>query len=97
MKITGIIWLKDIVDKLLWKHKVTIDEAEEVFSNFPHYRFIEIGDVEGENLYAAKGQTDAGRYLIVYFIHKTTGEALVISARNMSNKEKRAYAKQKKA
>jgi uncharacterized protein len=93
MKLKGIIWFRSIVDKLLWKHNVTTDEAEEVFSNSPQYRFIERGDIEGENLYTAMGQTDAGRYLIIYFVYKPTAEALVISAREMTKKEKRLYAK----
>ena len=93
MKITGIIWLRDVVDKLLAKHNVTTDEVGEVFSHGPRYRFIETGDVEGEDLYAALGQTASGRYLIVYFVHKTTGDALVISARDMTRNERRSYAK----
>lgn len=97
MKITGIIWLRDVVDKLLRKHNVTVDEAEEILDHAPSYRFIETGDVAGEDLYAALGQTRAGRYLIVYFLYKTTGEALVISARDMTKKERRAYAKARKA
>ena len=47
MKVTGIIWLRDVVDKLSWKHNVTTDEAEEIFDGSPRYRFIESGDVEG--------------------------------------------------
>ena len=93
MKLTGIIWLRDVVDKLLGKHNVTTDEVEDVFSHAPRYRFIETGDVEGEDLYTALGQTAAGRYLIVYFVHKTTGEALVISARDMTKNERKSYAK----
>ncbi|MGH8009250.1 MAG: BrnT family toxin [Candidatus Binatia bacterium] len=57
------------------------------------FRFLETGDVEGEDLYAALGRTAAGRYLIVYFIYKATKEALIISAREMTRKEKQAYAK----
>lgn len=93
MKVTGIIWLREVVDKLLWKHNVTTDEAETVLNRASYYRLIETGDVEGEDLYAAMGQTEGGRYLIVYFVHKTTGEALVISARDMTRKERRSYAK----
>lgn len=33
MKITGVIWLRNIVDKLAWKHNVSTDEVEEVFSH----------------------------------------------------------------
>lgn len=93
MKVTGIIWLRDVVDKLVWKHNVTTDEAEEIFDSTPRYRFIESGDVEGEDIYAALGQTEAGRYLTVYFVHKKTGEALIISARDMTRKERKTYGK----
>jgi len=93
MKVIGIIWLRNVVDKLAWKHRVTIDEVEEVFRRLPRYRFLEKGDVAGEDLYAALGQTEAGRYLVVYFIYKVTAEALVLSARDMTRKEKKSYAK----
>ena len=93
MKLTGIIWLREVVDKLAWKHNVTTDEVEEALAAARRFRFIEIGDVEGEDLYAAMGRTAAGRYLIIYFVYKTTREALIISAREMTKREKRAYAK----
>lgn len=93
MKISGIIWLRDVVEKLLAKHSVTTDEVEEVFRHAPRFRSIERGDVQGENLYAAMGQTDTGRYLIIYFIYKPTGDALVISAREMTKGERKSYGK----
>ncbi|MEW6210197.1 MAG: BrnT family toxin [Acidobacteriota bacterium] len=93
MKISGIIWLRSVIDKLLWKHNVTTDEVEEVFNRSPRYRFIEKGKVEGEDLYIAMGRTEAGRYLIIYFIHKAANEALVVSARDMTKKERRLYGK----
>jgi hypothetical protein len=93
MKISGIIWLRDVVDKLLWKHNVTTDEVEDVFRHPPRYKFLETGDIENENLYTALGQSNSGRYLIIFFILKTTGEALIISARDMTKKEKKSYGK----
>ena len=93
MKINGIIWLRNVIDKLLWKHQVTTDEVEEVFNRSARYRFLEKGDVEGEDIYSAMGRTEAGRYLTVYFLHKVRGEALVISARDMTKKERRLYGK----
>jgi len=93
MEVAGIIWLRNVVDKLAWKHATTTDEVEEVFNHAPRYRFIERGDVESEDLYAALGQTEAGRYLIVYFVYKTSGEALIVSAREMTPREKKAYGK----
>jgi len=44
----------------------------------------------------ALGQTDSGRYLTIFFIYKETHEALVISARDMTDKERKNYAKRKR-
>ncbi len=44
-------------------------------------------------MYRALGQTDAGRYLVVFFIHKLTREALILSARDMDHKERRSYGR----
>jgi uncharacterized protein len=66
MIVDDFIWLPSIIDKLAVKHQVTQDEVEEVFFNRPKYRFVESGQRFGEDVYAATGQTDAGRYLIVF-------------------------------
>ena len=55
--------------------------------------FVEKGDIPGEDVYSALGQTEAGRFLIVFFVYKKTKEALVISARDMDSKERRLYEK----
>jgi hypothetical protein len=41
MKIDGIIWLRDIADKLEFKHNVTMEEVEETLNNRPKFRFFE--------------------------------------------------------
>jgi uncharacterized DUF497 family protein len=93
MRINDILWLPDIVDKLDWKHDVHPEEVEQVFDSDPQYRRIERGKVRREDLYTAQGQTDTGRYLIVFFIHKKGGAALVISARDMTAKERKRYGR----
>lgn len=93
LKITGIIWLREVVHKLAWKHNITTNEVEEVFSNKPRYKFQERGDVKGENLYTAYGYTNAGRYLTVFFIYKKNREALIVTSRDMDRKERRRYVK----
>jgi hypothetical protein len=70
---------------------VGAEEVEEVFVNRPRIRYMERGDVRGEDMYRALGQTDAGRYLAVFFIHKSAGSAIILSARDMSSKERRIY------
>lgn len=64
-----------------------------MFDSNPSITFVERGRYRGEEVYAAWGQSKAGRYLIVSFIHKLTGEALVLSAREMDAKGGRRYAK----
>jgi uncharacterized protein len=96
MRIEGVIWLNAIVDKLAVRHHVAMHEVEEVLSNNPKFRFIERGDRQDEDVYMALGQTDAGRYLTVLFIYKTTkttAEALILSARDMADKERRQYGR----
>ena len=93
MKISGLIWLAEIVDKLNWKHQVQQEEVREVFRRQPKYRFIEKGHRRGENVYVAQGRTEAGRYLNVFFVYKADHRALILSARNMTSAEKRTYGK----
>jgi uncharacterized DUF497 family protein len=91
MNVKGIIWFPEIIDKLIWKHQVFQEEVEDVLFGRSVYRKVKKGNVPGEDLYAALGRTDAGRYLIVFFIYKLTHEALVISARDMDDKERKQY------
>ena len=91
MKIINIIWHKYVVEKLDWKHSLVPEEVEELFANRPRYRLQERGKVQGEDVYAAYGQTNAGRYLTVIFIRKLGGKALIISARDMDKRERKRY------
>lgn len=91
MKITGLIWLYQIVEKLSRKHSVSQDEVIEVFANSRRFRFIESGHRLGENVYSLGGQTDGGRFLLIYFVYKTGREALILSARDMTRSEKKRY------
>ena len=91
MKITGLIWLEDIVQKLIWKHSVEAEEVREIFLDSPRFRFVEKGHRKDENVYAAFGRTEAGRYLICFFIHKNDNRALILSARDMTGAERKSY------
>lgn len=91
MYIDDFVWLTEITNKVATKHRVTPDEAEEVFFNRPKYRFVESGHRIGEDVYSAGGQTDAGRYLIVFFIYKGDNTALILSARDMNDGERRRH------
>lgn len=50
-KIEGIIWLRSVVDKLIFKHNVRTYEVEEILSNKPLFKFIQKGKRKDENIY----------------------------------------------
>lgn len=93
MKITELIWLEEIIEKLGRKHGVEPQEVREVLAHPTEYRFIEKGHRRGENVYAAFGQTDAGRYLVVFFVYKKDKRALILSAREMTHTERKRHGK----
>lgn len=91
MYIADIIWLPQVIDKLAWKHSVSPEEVDEVLFGDVQFQKVQRGHIPGEDVYAGLGQTDAGRYLIVFFVYKPTREALILSARDMERKERRRY------
>lgn len=93
VKIKGFIWLEAIVEKLATKHQVEPHEVEEMFAGKPHFRFMDKGSRPNEDVYAALGRTDAGRYLITFFILKLDGSALILSSRDMVTNEKKRYGR----
>ena len=95
MVITQIIWKDQFVEKLAEKHGVSVTEAEEALRSKPHIRKVGKGRVRGENVYAAYGQSAAGRYLVIFYIRKAKDMILPISARDMDDAERRYYGKQK--
>ena len=95
MQIDEILWLSQFAEKLESRHNVTTMEVEEVFVNRSRFRFVAKGNRSDEDVYSAMGQTDAGRYLIVFFILKPYHRALVVSARDMDRKERREYGRKR--
>lgn len=96
MRIYEIIWKDKFVDKLEIKHNITTEEVEQVIFSNSHIRRAGKGRIKGEDLYVAYGQTEAGRYIVTFFVYKRNKAALPISARDMTISERRYYEKQKK-
>lgn len=92
MRITHLVWLDEFVEKIEAKHGVLPGEVDELFTGKPKIRKMNKGRFRGEDVYRALGRTEAGRYLAAFFIHKRTGAALILSARDMDGKERRIYA-----
>ena len=93
MYVNQIVWLDYIVDKLESKHSVSTEEVEEILYGKVKVRKIARGDVDGEDLYLALGQTGTGRYLAVFLVLKRNQIVLPISARDMDDKERRLYGR----
>jgi uncharacterized DUF497 family protein len=94
MQIQSIVCPEYVEEKLKSKHNVACREASQVLLSRPRMRFAEKGHIEGEDVCVAFGQTFGGRYLSVFFIYKpTTRTAVIISARDMSAKERKAYGR----
>ena len=93
MEITDIVLRSQVLDKIIWKHNISELELRQVFNNQPSIRFMEKGKVKGENLYVGLGRTDSGRYRSIFFIMKRTKKALIVTARDMTERERRRYGK----
>ena len=96
MEINDIIWLDDVVDKIETKHGVETWEVEEVLLGDAEFRRQARGTRRGEDLYYALGQTEAGRWLFVLFIRKRGQRALVVTARDMTGREKKGFRRRKR-
>jgi len=93
IKINGIIWLDSVIEKISTKHNVSCDEVCQIVQKRALFRFVEKGHRRDENVYAALGRTEAGRYLVVFFIHKPDHRILILTARDMTVGERRRYEK----
>ena len=94
MDIDYIVCPEEIEEKLAKKHHVTVREARQTLLNNPRIRFAENGYVDGEDVYAAFGQTFSGRHLSIFFVYKPANRtAIIISGRDMSQKERKTYGR----
>lgn len=89
-KCDGFEWDRHNADKIWLKHRVSPSECEQVFFNLPLVVAADSGRSEKEKRFYVLGRTDAGRFLFVVFTVRGNN-VRVISARDMSRKERRAY------
>ena len=87
---TGFEWDEGNKDKSWIKHKVSNNECEEVFFNRPLIINFNKRHSEIVTRYYALGHTDLNRKLFIVFTIR--GKRIrVISARDMSKKERKIY------
>lgn len=91
-RITGFEWDEGNRDKNWIKHRVTASECEEVFFNRPLLLTPDPDHSITEARSFVLGQTNAGRQLFIVFTVRK-GNIRVISARDMSKKERAVYGK----
>ena len=86
---TGFDWDVGNLRKNWESHRVSFWEAEEVFMNGPLLSVPQRVD-RGEERFYCLGETEAQRFLFVVFTVRAD-RIRVISARDMSRKERRIY------
>ena len=92
-RITGFDWDEGNSRKSAAKHGVSQGEAEQVFFNEPLLVAPDTAHSEREARLHALGKTDPGRLLHLTFTLRGNGILIrVISARDMSRKERAHYA-----
>ncbi len=87
----GFDWDDGNREKNWLKHRVTWSECEEPFFNSPLLLNPDPAHSQTETRHFALGQTNAGRLLFVVFTIRKE-KIRVISARDMSRKEREFYA-----
>ena len=90
--IDGFEWDAENSRKNGLKHSVSNGESEEVFFNRPLLVAADAAHSQGEARHFALGRTNEGRLLFVAFATRGT-KMRVISARDMSRRERASYAK----
>jgi len=86
----GFQWDKGNLDKNWRKHRVSRFECEQVFFNQPLLVACDEQHSRDEDRFFALGRTDVGRELFVVFSIRDDF-IRIISARAMSQKERKAY------
>ena len=90
--VEGFEWDVGNARKNVVKHGVSQSEAEQVFFNKPLLLFDDERHSTVELRFHAYGKSDDGRHMQVSFTLRNNGRLVrVISARNMSRKERAVY------
>jgi uncharacterized DUF497 family protein len=87
---TGFQWDSGNLEKNWTAHGVRWTECEESFFNEPFLIAPDVGHSQSEPRFYALGQTDHGRRLFLVFTVRTR-LVRVISARDMSRRERQEY------
>jgi uncharacterized protein len=93
MKIQHLIWPDDRIEHIA-DHNITPEEVEEVCFG---KALVQRAKSEGEHpVYYVLGQTDAGLYLFYVIIRFPDGNGYPVTARPMTDTERRRFQKWRK-
>lgn len=81
--INSVVWTEE-AEEHIGRHNVGLYEVEEVMLNGPRIR-----NYRGRKLLF--GRTDAGRYLLVVLRNLSGGSVAIVTARDMTPSERRAF------
>jgi len=87
IKIKEFQWDEGNEEHILRRHNVTKFEAEGVFIGDPYFK------IGGDRTRYVYGQTSNGRYLFVVYLYLGEGVARVVTARDMTRRERKLYLK----
>jgi uncharacterized DUF497 family protein len=88
VRVRALVWKTVLVEKIIDKHGVWPDEVEEVIYEDAGK---EVRRISGER-YAVFGSSGDGRLLFIVLDRASEhGEFVVVTARDMTEREKRAY------
>jgi uncharacterized DUF497 family protein len=92
-QVEGFEWDQSNIEKNWEKHRVSYLECEEVFFNQPLLVQEDESHSKFEPRYYVLGRSNDGRHLFIVFTIRRN-KIRVISARNMSRRERRIYREQ---
>ena len=88
MAIHELVWPDDRIEHIA-RHGVSPDEVEQACFGSA---LVQHAKSEGDNpVYYVLGRTEAGRYLFCVIIHFPDGRGYPVTARPMTEREKRRY------
>ena len=90
MRVTSVYFASDEIQEKIEYRGISIDDICEVFRQKPVVH-VDGRDRFGNKKYFAWGQTQAGRYLFIVFVPERPADARIISARDMTEREKKRH------
>lgn len=98
MKIRTILWTPDRIAHIA-RHNISAEEVEEAVFDMPNACVETLKKAEKypkEKIYRCLAVTEAGRYITFIFIYKGGAAAFPVTARDMTDAERRYYREKKR-